>query len=273
MDAISDDIGIDAVKIGMLGDAAVIDAVRSWLEKVRPAVVVLDPVMVATSGDRLLQESAEAALQALLPLADLITPNLAELAILLKEPVAADWAEALAQGKRLAALTGTTVLVKGGHLKGGHLQSGEPGDGAVHYGDGADAGNGADAGCPDALVNTGGLLGRETVVVPGERIATRNSHGTGCSLSSAMATVQARVGDWEAALREVKPWLLGALREAAVLDVGSGNGPVHHFHHMQHLRTASAARAASPAPVRTVRAQSGGGRVRRGPARRGRRRS
>lgn len=210
LDAVSEDIGIDAVKIGMLGDAAVIDAVRSWLEKVRPAVVVLDPVMVATSGDRLLQESAEAALHALLPLAHLITPNLAELAILLKEPAAADWTEALAQGKRLAALTGTTVLVKGGHLQGGN-----------------------DAGCPDALVNTGGLLGRETVVVPGERIATRNSHGTGCSLSSAMATVQARVGDWEAALREVKPWLLGALSEASVLDVGTGNGPVHHFHHMQ----------------------------------------
>ena len=69
-------------------------------------------------------------------------------------------------------------------------------------------------------------------MVPGERIATRNSHGTGCSLSSAMATVQARVGDWEAALREVKPWLQGALRESGSLDVGSGNGPVHHFHHL-----------------------------------------
>ena len=119
LEAISDDIGVDAVKIGMLGDAAVIGAVRSWLEKVRPAVVVLDPVMVATSGDRLLQESAETALHALLPLADLITPNLAELAILLREPLAADWAEALAQGKRLAAQTGTTVLVKGGHLQAG----------------------------------------------------------------------------------------------------------------------------------------------------------
>ncbi|WP_230008034.1 bifunctional hydroxymethylpyrimidine kinase/phosphomethylpyrimidine kinase [Microbacterium sp. Bi128] len=232
LDAISDDIGIDAVKIGMLGDAAVIDAVRGWLEKVRPAVVVLDPVMVATSGDRLLQESAEAALQALLPLADLITPNLAELAILLKEPVAAEWSEALAQGKRLAALTGTTVLVKGGHLQGAG-----PGDGHAHDADAHDVdGHGAGTGCPDALVNTGGLLGQETVVVPGERIATRNSHGTGCSLSSAMATVQARVGDWEATLREVKPWLLGALREASALDVGSGNGPVHHFHHLQHLQ-------------------------------------
>ena len=119
LDAISGDISIDAVKIGMLGDAAVIDAVRTWLEKARPAVVVLDPVMVATSGDRLLQESAEAALQALLPYADLITPNLAELAILLKEPAAGNWAAALQQGKRLAAQTGATVLVKGGHLDDG----------------------------------------------------------------------------------------------------------------------------------------------------------
>lgn len=217
LDAISDDISIDAVKIGMLGDSSVIDAVRSWLEKVRPAVVVLDPVMVATSGDRLLQESAEAALQALLPYADLITPNLAELAILLKEPVAGNWAAALEQGKRLAAQTGTTVLVKGGHLDG-------------------------DGGCPDALVNTVGLLAQDVVVVPGERVPTRNSHGTGCSLSSAMATVQARVGDWEAALREVKPWLQEALRTSADLDVGTGNGPVHHFHHVQqqtedHART------------------------------------
>lgn len=234
LDAISDDIVIDAVKIGMLGDAAVIGAVRSWLEKVRPAVVVLDPVMVATSGDRLLQESAEAALQALLPLADLITPNLAELAILLKEPAAEDWAEALAQGKRLAARTGTTVLVKGGHLPAGLVGVGAAGDNAADdVAVDISGGTGPGAGCPDALVNTGGLLGQETVVVPGERIATRNSHGTGCSLSSAMATVQARVGDWEAALREVKPWLLGALREASVLEVGTGNGPVHHFHHVQ----------------------------------------
>lgn len=207
LDAISDDISVDAVKIGMLGDSAVIAAVRSWLEKVRPGVVVLDPVMVATSGDRLLQEAAEAELRDLLPLADLITPNLAELAILLNEPLAGDWETALAQGKRLAGQAGTTVLVKGGHLDDGE--------------------------CPDALVNTGGLLAQDVVVVPGERVATVNSHGTGCSLSSAMATAQARLGDWEAALREVKPWLQGALRQSGALQVGSGNGPVHHFHHLQ----------------------------------------
>lgn len=118
LDAVSDDISVDAVKIGMLGDERVIAAVRVWLEKVRPGVVVLDPVMVATSGDRLLQESAEAALRKLLPLAHLITPNLPELAMLLGEPEAADWDAALVQGRRLADQTGATVLVKGGHLNG-----------------------------------------------------------------------------------------------------------------------------------------------------------
>jgi hydroxymethylpyrimidine/phosphomethylpyrimidine kinase len=207
LDAISDDITIDAVKIGMLGDAEVVAAVRDWLEKVRPGVVVLDPVMVATSGDRLLQESAEAALRGLLPLADLITPNLAELAMLLGEPQADDWPEALEQGRRLASATGATILVKGGHLDGGS--------------------------CPDALVNTGGLLSSEVVVVPGDRIPTRNSHGTGCSLSSAMATAQARLGDWEASLWQVKPWLAAALQTSGQLEVGTGNGPVNHFHHLR----------------------------------------
>lgn len=206
LDAISDDITIDAVKIGMLGDAEVITAVRAWLEKVRPAVVVLDPVMVATSGDRLLQESAEAALRNLLPLAHLVTPNLAELAMLLDEDVQDTWAGSLEQGRRLAAATGAAVLVKGGHLSGKD--------------------------CPDALVSANGQLSADVIELTGERVPTRNSHGTGCSLSSAMATVRARTGDWEAALREVKPWLAGALAASGTLQVGTGNGPVHHFHHV-----------------------------------------
>ncbi|MFP3462358.1 bifunctional hydroxymethylpyrimidine kinase/phosphomethylpyrimidine kinase [Arthrobacter globiformis] len=213
LDAVSDDIHVDAVKIGMLGDAQVIAAVRSWLEEVRPGVVVLDPVMVATSGDRLLQESAEAALRQLLPLAHLITPNLPELAMLLGEPEAADWAAALEQGRRLADQTGATVLVKGGHL---NVST-----------------------CPDALVNTAGLLSAEVVEVAGERISTRNSHGTGCSLSSAMATAQARLGDWEESLRTVKPWLAGALRTSMQLEVGAGNGPINHFHHVAQTGTAA----------------------------------
>ncbi|VXB19891.1 Bifunctional hydroxymethylpyrimidine kinase/phosphomethylpyrimidine kinase [Arthrobacter sp. 9V] len=207
LDAISADITIDAVKIGMLGDAAVIDQVRDWLEEVRPAVVILDPVMVATSGDRLLRESAGKALRSLLPLADLVTPNLPELAMLLGEPEAADWGSALDQGKRLAAEYGNTVLVKGGHLSGTE--------------------------CPDALVNTTGLLSRDVVEVTGPRVLTMNSHGTGCSLSSALATVQARTGDWEASLREVKLWLQGALTASEELRVGQGIGPVDHFHHLR----------------------------------------
>ncbi|WP_307490713.1 bifunctional hydroxymethylpyrimidine kinase/phosphomethylpyrimidine kinase [Pseudarthrobacter defluvii] len=207
LDAVSDDISIDAVKIGMLGDESVIRTVRHWLEKVRPAVVVLDPVMVATSGDRLLKESAEAALRELLPLAHLITPNLPELAMLVGGDPAGTWPAALDQGRRLAEATGATVLVKGGHLAG--------------------------ADCPDALVNTAGLLSQEVVEVHGKRISTRNSHGTGCSLSSAMATLQARLGDWEASLLTVKPWLAGALENSEQLEVGQGNGPVHHFHHVR----------------------------------------
>ena len=207
LDAVSDDICIDAVKIGMLGDDAVIRTVREWLATVRPAVVVLDPVMVATSGDRLLKESAEAALRELLPLAHLITPNLPELAMLVGGEQAQTWEAALDQGRHLADATGATVLVKGGHLGG--------------------------TACPDALVNTSGQLSSEVVEVPGHRVPTRNSHGTGCSLSSAMATVQARLGDWEASLRTVKPWLAGALENSGQLDVGQGNGPVHHFHHMR----------------------------------------
>ena len=219
LDAVSADIGIDAVKIGMLGDATVIDAVRRWLEQARPAVVVLDPVMVATSGDRLLPETAETALHALLPLADLVTPNLAELAMLLREPVAADWAEALAQGKRLAALTGTTVLVKGGHLW-------RTGDGAT-----TDAG-----GCPDALVNTGGTAG------PGD--------GSGAGPTRAHAQqprhrVLAVLGAGDRAgpggglggrpPRRSSPGWKVRCGPRSSLDVGTGNGPVHHFHHVQHL--------------------------------------
>ncbi len=207
LDAISADITVDAVKIGMLGESEVIGVVRAWLEEVRPGVVVLDPVMVATSGDRLLKDSAEAALRELLPLAHLITPNIPELGVLLGEDAALDWPTALEQGKRLAAISGSIVLVKGGHLNGRE--------------------------CPDALVSTTGGLSQDVVEVPGERVNTNNSHGTGCSLSSAMATLRVATGDWEATLRLAKQWLLGALTQSPSLEVGRGNGPIHHFHHVE----------------------------------------
>lgn len=206
--AVSDDVAIDAVKIGMLGDAETIRCVRQWLPRASGAVVVLDPVMVATSGDRLLAAEAEDELRKLVSLADLVTPNLPELAVLLGEPVAQSWEEALEQGKRLAASTGTSVLVKGGHLD-------------------ALAGDGNDSSCPDALVDASD--GTVTVVT-GARINTRNTHGTGCSLSAALATVQVRTGDWHRSLQVVKKWLRGALERAHELNVGEGNGPIHHFH-------------------------------------------
>lgn len=207
LDAVSSDIAVDAVKIGMLADAEVIATVGDWLEQARPGVVVLDPVMVATSGDRLLADDAAQALRGLLALADLVTPNLPELGVLLDEPTAASWAEALDQAERLSAQTGAIVLVKGGHLKGRD--------------------------CPDALVDAGAPEGDRVVEVPGVRIETRNTHGTGCSLSSAMATMQARTGDWGASLKVVKEWLVGALAASDELEVGGGHGPVHHFHHAE----------------------------------------
>ncbi|WP_203582050.1 bifunctional hydroxymethylpyrimidine kinase/phosphomethylpyrimidine kinase [Microbacterium hibisci] len=200
LDAVSDDVDIDAVKIGMLQSAEIIAAVREWLARARPPVTVLDPVMVATSGDRLLDPAAESALRGLCSDADLVTPNLAELAVLTGRAPAGTWTQALDDARSLARETGTTVLLKGGHL------------------DGAD--------CPDAIVAADGTVHE----VAGVRVATRNTHGTGCSLSSAMATLRATGLTWTPALERAKAWLTGALAHADALRVGTGNGPIDHFH-------------------------------------------
>ncbi|MHA7191460.1 bifunctional hydroxymethylpyrimidine kinase/phosphomethylpyrimidine kinase [Arthrobacter sp. MDT2-16] len=210
LDAVSDDVTIDAVKIGMLGDVATITVVREWLGRVQPPLVVLDPVMVATSGDRLLAADAETALRELVGQAHLVTPNLPELAVLVGGPITAQWPVALDQARELSTTSGTVVLVKGGHLD-------------------------AD-GSPDALVDTSGRLGSThdgkvfEIITP--RVDTRNSHGTGCSLSSAIATVMARTGDWTRALSDTKNWLQDALTHADELQVGQGNGPINHFHQL-----------------------------------------
>ncbi|MFI7494354.1 bifunctional hydroxymethylpyrimidine kinase/phosphomethylpyrimidine kinase [Kocuria sp. M4R2S49] len=205
LDAVAEDVEIDAVKIGMLGSVPVIEAVTRWLGTHRPPVVVLDPVMVATSGGRLLEPDAEEALRSMLGLADLITPNLQELAVLAGEDTASSWEAALAQGHRLARAHGTLVLVKGGHLTGDRT--------------------------PDALVGPDDP--EPLVAFDGARVRTENSHGTGCSLSSALATLQARHGDWPRSLRIARDWLRGALEASGELSVGHGSGPVHHFHHVQ----------------------------------------
>ena len=195
LDAVSDDVDVDAVKVGMLGTAAVVREVTAWLREHRPPVVVVDPVMVATSGDRLLDEDATDAVRELLGLADLVTPNRPELAVLAElagDPGAADPALLVAR------TWDVRVLAKGGH----------------------DDGPTAD----DELVSPSGA--RRTFSAP--RVATTNTHGTGCSLSSAVATLAAASGDWELAVGEAKTWLGQALAGADALRVGSGNGPVDH---------------------------------------------
>ncbi|MBM6404548.1 bifunctional hydroxymethylpyrimidine kinase/phosphomethylpyrimidine kinase [Phycicoccus sp. CSK15P-2] len=201
LDAVSDDVEVDAVKIGMLGTPDVVRTVREWLERVSPPVVVLDPVMVATSGDRLLDEDAEQALRGLARHADVLTPNVPELALLADEPVAGDWGGVLEQARRVSARYGVTVLAKGGHLDGDLL--------------------------PDAVVDAAGAT--EVVELPGVRIETTSTHGTGCSLSAALATRYAACGDWVEAAREAKHWLAESIRHGAALEVGSGHGPVSHF--------------------------------------------
>ena len=207
LDAVSDDVRIDAVKIGMLGTVPIIDTVRAWLERTRPPIVVLDPVMVATSGDRLLDSDAEQALQEVLSFADVVTPNIPELAILAGEDPAADWEAALAQAKRVSARHGVIVLAKGGHLR-GEL-------------------------APDALVDATGTdaLGEGATVTEftGPRVHTQNTHGTGCSLSAALATRRAITGDWPSAVAETKRWLTESITGGAALNVGAGNGPISHF--------------------------------------------
>lgn len=202
------DVRIDAVKIGMLARRDVVEVVgeflRAW-DAAADRVVVLDPVMVATSGDQLVSDDAVAAIRDLLPRARLVTPNLPEAARLLEEPVAGDLDGMLAQAQRLRGLGSAWVLLKGGHL---------PGPQAV-----------------DVLAGPDG-----THVLPGPRVDTVHTHGTGCTLSSAVAVLAARLGSWPAAASSAKTWLTGALRAAGGLQVGSGSGPVHHFHELWAVR-------------------------------------
>jgi hydroxymethylpyrimidine/phosphomethylpyrimidine kinase len=200
IDAVFGDLAVKAVKIGMAAQPATIDAIAAGLARWAPNHVVLDPVMVATSGDRLLATDAVDALRKkLLPRATLITPNLPEAAALLDEPVAVGEAAIESQGRRLLAMGCPAVLIKGGHGQG--IES------------------------IDYLIRDGGI-----VALAGARIATKNTHGTGCSLSSAIAAGLARGEDMETAVRRAKDWVTAAIAAADRLGVGHGHGPIHHFH-------------------------------------------
>lgn len=206
LDAIFEDIRIDAVKIGMLASIPVIEAVADGLKRHAPAFVVLDPVMVTTTGVSLIADDAVAALAELLfPLASLITPNLHEAARLLETDIAASREEMEGQAHALLKMGPAAVLLKGGHVLAGE-----------------DARTSS-----DLLATAGGSRWFEA-----ERIETENTHGTGCSLSSAIAANLAKGNRLEDAIEVAKRWLTGAIAAADELDVGRGSGPVHHFHAM-----------------------------------------
>ena len=200
MDAVFGDLDVKAIKIGMVAEPATIETIATALARWSPAPIVLDPVMVATSGDRLLSPDAVAGLRTkLIPRAALITPNLPEAAALLDEPVVSGEAAIGDQGKRLLALGCPAVLIKGGH------------------------GQGAES--IDYLFSANG-----TIALPAPRILTDNTHGTGCSLSSAIAAFLAKGEALETAVRHAKAWVSAAIAAADRLEVGHGHGPIHHFH-------------------------------------------
>lgn len=201
--SVADDLAIAAVKTGMLGDEATVLAVADALAQRRLAPLVVDPVMVATSGDRLLAPDAIGAVrQRLVPLADLLTPNLAEAACLIEGEVASDEAAMRAQAEALLRLGARAVLVKGGH------------------GEGPEA--------VDVLATAHGI-----VSLSAPRIATPNTHGTGCTLSAAITALLALGRSLEEAVGGAKRYLGQALLAGRELGVGHGSGPVDHLWHVR----------------------------------------
>ncbi|MGA8967648.1 MAG: bifunctional hydroxymethylpyrimidine kinase/phosphomethylpyrimidine kinase [Pseudolabrys sp.] len=200
IDAVFSDLDIGAVKIGMLSQAATIEVVSKSLDRHRARNVVLDPVMIATSGDRLLAPDAVEALRKLLiPRALVVTPNLPEAAALAGASLARNEQEMEIQARELLALGAPHVLIKGGH------------------------GNGEES--VDLLIGQGAVLR-----LSARRVDTKNTHGTGCTLSSAIAAGLANGLELKAAVQNAKVYVTGAIAAADKLKVGCGHGPVHHFH-------------------------------------------
>jgi len=200
LDSVLDDVRIDAAKIGMLAETTIVEVVAEKLKRASLPFVVLDTVIIAKSGDALLSPDAVASIrERLLPQVSLITPNLPEAAALLGCSMAQDEATMLEQGDALLELGCEAVLMKGGHL--------------------------SDAESPDWLITR---AGRQRFTAP--RVNTRHTHGTGCTLSAALAALRPRHADWAGTVAEAKAWLQQALLHADSLEVGHGIGPVHHFH-------------------------------------------
>ena len=200
IDAVASDIGIDAVKIGMLHDSAVVDVVAQAIRRYRWPHVVLDPVMVATSGDRLIaEETLDVLVRELFPLASVVTPNLDEVALLLGRPVQ-DEDQFEGAARELLQRGAQAVLLKGGHL---------PGVDVV-----------------DLLVQSDASPLR----LSSARIDSRNTHGTGCTLSSALACYLALGQPLAEAVRAARAYILQAIAQGADVQTGHGHGPLNHFH-------------------------------------------
>ncbi|WP_028581258.1 bifunctional hydroxymethylpyrimidine kinase/phosphomethylpyrimidine kinase [Desulfogranum japonicum] len=201
LDAVLSDIGVDAIKIGMLFSPELIIGIADKLRSFEVDTIVLDPVMVAQSGDKLLQDEAIDALkQHLIPMATLITPNLPEASELLGYRITSLDMPDLA-ARQLCELGCRHVLLKGGHLETENSD--------------------------DCLYNG---LNNEITFFPAKRITTNNNHGTGCTLSSAIASQLALGKTVENAVAEAKQYVHGAIQAGAEYTIGHGHGPVHHFY-------------------------------------------
>lgn len=200
MRAVMEDLDVSAVKTGMLASAAIVEVVAESLSGYAGLPIVVDPVMVATSGDRLLDDDAVDAVKSLLfPKALLVTPNLPEAARLLDGPVAESDAAALSQLEKLARLGAAAVLLKGGHGTGGEAT--------------------------DLLWIAG-----EVTRLVSPRIATRNTHGTGCTLSAAIAALIASGIPFGTAVARAKTYVHRAIQAGAGVSIGKGHGPVDHLY-------------------------------------------
>jgi len=200
LQSVLDDIGVDAVKIGMLHTPEVVRTVAWAIGHYGLQRVVLDPVMVATSGDRLIaDETVEVLVRELFPLATVVTPNLDEAALLIGRPI--QGADALEDaGRSLLAMGARAALVKGGHLAGDEVV--------------------------DLLVQPE----QPSLRLASQRIASRNVHGTGCTLSSAIAAHLAQGLPLDAAVQRARDYILQAIAEGAAVQTGLGHGPLNHGH-------------------------------------------
>ncbi|MBY5946322.1 bifunctional hydroxymethylpyrimidine kinase/phosphomethylpyrimidine kinase [Photobacterium rosenbergii] len=200
LDAVFTDLDVKAVKIGMLSDANIIRMVAKKLRQYQPKFLVIDPVMVATSGDLLLEQDAISTLKAeLLPLADVITPNLPEAAALIGSDLPETEQEMTAMIAALRGIGSRSILLKGGHLEKDEFST-------------------------DLLI-----LEDDVIRMSTPRIATRNTHGTGCTLSAATASFLAQEYPLQDAVKHAKAYITKAIEHADELEIGSGHGPVNHF--------------------------------------------